>query len=108
MNLKHLLAGILFSAGLPLTAWAGPQPNPPPSGVVVHLFGQDSVMSNILPTSAATALGVPAGSTATATSGGAAAAEPTLGDIAHQMFVVGDPENPTKPAPGKTAQRLAN
>ncbi|OYV31524.1 MAG: hypothetical protein B7Z81_13635 [Acidocella sp. 20-61-6] len=96
----------MFSTGLGGAALAGPQPNPPPSGVVVHLFGQNSVMSNVLPTSAATALGVPAGTAGSST--GAPAAEPTLGDIAHQMFVVGDPAHPPKPAPGKTAQHLAN
>jgi hypothetical protein len=106
LTLKPLLAGLLLTAGFTGTALAGPQPNPPPSGVVVHLFGQNSVMSNVLPTSAATALGVPAGTTTS--SSGEPAAEPTLGDIAHQMFVVGDPEHPTKPAPGKTAPRPAN
>ncbi|MDR3520102.1 MAG: hypothetical protein P4L54_00655 [Acidocella sp.] len=103
MKLIPLLAGILMTTGFGAAALAGPQPNPPPSGVVVHLFGQDSVMSNVLPTTAATALGA-----TSSAAPGTPAAEPTLGDIAHQMFVVGDPEHPPKPAPGKTQLPPAN
>ncbi|MDE8348046.1 MAG: hypothetical protein POG74_00990 [Acidocella sp.] len=103
MKLTPLLAGILLTTGFAAAALAGPQPNPPPSGVVVHLFGADSVMSNVLPTSAATALGA-----TSSASPGTPAAEPTLGDIAHQMFVVGDPEHPPKPAPGKTQPAPTN
>jgi len=69
-----------------LTLLAGPaaarqDPEPPPSGIVVHLFGPGSVTSNILP---APAPGASA----------PAYVEPSGSDILHQMFVTGDPNQP--------------
>lgn len=77
---------------------ARPLPTPPPSGIVVHLFGPNSVTSNILPAgnaaaSPAGADGAPAGGSMATPGGGYA--EPSAGQIFHQMFVTGDPnENP--------------
>ena len=85
--------------------WAGAaqarlNPTPPPSGIVVHLFGQNSVASHILPTG---------GGKATP-DGGTANTAPSTQDILRQMFVTGDPNQ--KPgaalAKGKTAAPVAN
>jgi len=115
-------------------ATARQDPTPPPSGIVVHLFGQDSVMSNVLPTAPAGAqiaapagaqiaapegaqITAPAGAQGTTgqagtASGGVAAepayVEPTTGEILHQMFVTGDPDDPTQPSTGRTKQRLSD
>jgi hypothetical protein len=78
------------------TCWASfaaarPQPAPPPSGIVVHLFGPDSVASNFLPAdgSGNTAQGSKAeGAQA---GGGAQGTGPTMHGILHEMFVTGDP-----------------
>lgn len=78
-------------------AAARPLPEPPPSGIVVHLFGPGSITSNIVPQTA-----TPSG----ARLQGAAqtAPAPTTGAILHQMFVTGDPSLPpqAKRARGKT------
>jgi len=58
-------------------AQARQDPTPPPSGIVVHLFGPGSITSAVIPETASP--GVPA-------------AEPSTGDILHQMFVTGDPD----------------
>jgi len=87
-------------------------PAPKPSGIVVHLFGQDSIMSNVLPTAPASA-GNPASANTVGGASNMAASpqaasnyvEPTTGEILHQMFVTGDPNNPPKPAPGRVADR---
>jgi hypothetical protein len=81
-------------------------PAPPPSGVVIHLFGQNSIMSNVLPTEPATPDGAaPASAPARASSNDA---EPSAGYILHQMFVTGDPNDPPKPAPGRAAEHPAD
>ncbi len=81
-------------------------PNPPPSGIVVHLFGPGSVTSNILPEASPSP--APAGSPPQAGAPAAQPAsdgyvEPSLHDVLHQMFVTGDPD--AKPgaalAPGR-------
>ncbi len=81
-------------------AQARQNPTPPPSGIVVHLFGQNSVASHILP----------AGETKTTQGGDAANTAPSTQSILHQMFVTGDPNQ--KPgaafAKGKSATPLAN
>jgi hypothetical protein len=70
-------------------------PPPPPSGIVIHLWGPDSVTSHILPESGGGgASGANASTGAAATTGtnaGNNGYDPSWGDIAHQMFVVGDP-----------------
>ena len=117
---------MLFPALLALAgpAAARPNPEPPPSGIVVHLFGLGSITSNILPSlpgarprpsGAASAgmgmpgAGVPGGPEDATASAGSAAADPydpTMGQVLHQMFVVGDPDQ--KPgasiAPGRAAE----
>ena len=69
-------------------AQARQTPNPPPSGVVVHLFGPDSVASGILPSGAPAPA---AGGTPAPAGGGSGYVEPSTSDILHQMFVTGDP-----------------
>ncbi len=98
--MKILFAVMLVNlAALP--ALARQTPTPPPSGVVIHLFGPNSVTSQILPGAAASS---PGGTTQTGTAANAQAApEPTFGDVFHQMFVTGDPAQDSKPrfAPGR-------
>ncbi len=115
------LAAILI--GLAGPALARPNPQPPPSGIVVHLFGPGSITSNILPTARDFLPGGPAHGAnmagASAAAGGASIApggaatgntgaddDPTMGQVLHQMFVVGDPNQ--KPgaaiAPGRAAE----
>jgi hypothetical protein len=70
----------LFAAAA-LAAWAAPaiarqDPSPPPSGIVVHLFGPSGVTNKILP----------------AGTGSGTTAAPSTGAILHQMFVTGDPD----------------
>jgi len=76
-------------------AQARQNPEPPPSGIVVHLFGPGSVTSNILP-SAESVLAPPGAGEPAASPAGAAPAyvEPTAGEVLHQMFVTGDPNKP--------------
>ena len=104
---NRLITRTLAALALGLAAaptYAREAPNPPPSGIVIHLFGPNSVSSHFLPTgpeaqsgnAASTATerqstsGTPG---ATPANGQAAAPEsgPSWGDIAHQMFVTGDP-----------------
>jgi hypothetical protein len=102
----YVLAGLL-TTGVITTAEARQQPTPPSSGIVVHLFGPSSVMSNMLPTTArpdSAAAATPAG----AAPSNAGYAEPSMGDVMHQMFVTGDPNAPPKPSTGRTGQRLAD
>jgi hypothetical protein len=93
--LKTRILPIVIAA----TCWASfaearQQPAPPPSGIVVHLFGPDSVASNFLPTggSGNAAQGNKAeGTQAGASAGGAQSTGPTMHGILHEMFVTGDP-----------------
>jgi hypothetical protein len=91
LKLRYLV--IVLSA-FATPAWARIDPTPPPSGIVVHLFGPGGVMGNVLPTApdakpvpGAPAPGMPA----------AAYPEPSLGDVLHQMFVTGDPNQQVRP-----------
>jgi len=93
-------------AGLPMVAAARQQPAPAPSGIVVHLFGQDSVLSNVLPTAREGARGAAQAEPGAATPPPDVA--PSTGDILHQMFVTGDPNDPTQPSQGRVKQRLAD
>jgi hypothetical protein len=115
---RVLLAGFLaFGAS---AALAAPRTAaPPPSGVVVHLFGPQGVWADLAPvvggTPAAAAAPAPVGAPATVAPGTTVASaaapapvsgppapapaptaasypEPTLGAILHQMFVTGDPD----------------
>jgi hypothetical protein len=100
-------ATTLFASLAAAPAMARPQPNPPPSGIVVHLFGPGSLTGNILPgTPAAQATNAPdAGGTQ-----GAQAAAPAQsmdwGELGHELFVTGDPatEGPAVLAKGKSGQ----
>ena len=123
---------LALPAGLAL---ARPNPTPPPSGIVVHLFGPGSITSGVLPTfmgpagAPAAANRPPAGAAAVGngtetgaatqpaavpnttqaagqTAAAAAYPEPTMGQVLHQMFVVGDPTlTPAqKMAPGRAAE----
>jgi hypothetical protein len=65
-----------------LPALARPDPTPPPSGIVVHIFGPGSVTSNMLPTGGTSK--APPGSPTHYT-------EPSMHDILQKMFVTGDP-----------------
>jgi len=88
---------VLATAAGVAGAQARQTPTPPPSGIVVHLFGPESIMSNVLPTGVGSGGGTPASGAA---GGGAASAgagtlpyvEPSTHDILHEMFVTGDPD----------------
>ncbi len=107
MARKILVLATYLAAGLPFTALARPDPPPPPSGIVIHLFGQNSVMSNVLPT----APDAGRSDTATVSEGGApqpAYVEPSTGEILHEMFVTGDPNDPQQPSTGRSKNPLAH
>ncbi len=110
---------LLASAGI---AHATRNPTPPPSGIVVHLFGPHGVMTPILPGDdtrhgtpgqnggQAPAAGSATDSTAAATDSANSlqtSDDPSLHDILHQMFVTGDPNDPNKPATGRPGERQA-
>ncbi len=93
MKISIMTAILLIVAGT--SALAHQDPPPPPSGIVIHLFGPDSGSSHILPTAPAP----PAGGVAPASGAVRAPAaasenypEPSWGDVLHQMFVTGDPD----------------
>ncbi|WP_297492286.1 hypothetical protein [Acidocella sp.] len=80
------LAACMGATGLSPAA-ARPQPTPPPSGIVVHLFGPQSLSSQILPGGAAPdSSPEPSSGQSSSESSGE-----SWGAVAHQMFVVGDP-----------------
>jgi hypothetical protein len=97
----------LAAAAALLVVIAGPalarhDPVPPPSGIVVHLFGPDSITSRVLPNDlgfapapvASNGAGTPVqGAAVTGGSGAPASSypEPTMHQILHEMFVTGDP-----------------
>lgn len=106
MNLPRPLPGcalaLIFSAAFTGPAFArGEGQTPPPSGVVIHLFGPDSVTTHFLSPG-------PGGDTKPGTAGGAggASASPSWHDIMHQMFVTGDPaqEGPAALSKGKNGK----
>ena len=100
MKNSVLLSLALFGFGIG-AAQARNDPSPPPSGIVVHLFGPGSITSAILPERSAPAPApggsAPAGSAPAGSppAGSPPAAstyvEPSAGDILHQMFITGDP-----------------
>ncbi|HQT46473.1 MAG TPA: hypothetical protein PLY97_04545 [Acidocella sp.] len=91
-----IFVGAGLWAGL---AFAGPQPKPKPSGIVIHLFGKSSVFSNVLPTTKA--------APAPNKSGAPASASLSTSGILHQMFVTGDPDQQPGQSlsKGKTGQQ---
>jgi hypothetical protein len=106
---RFLTAAALFlgAAGI---AHASRNPTPPSSGIVVHLFGPNSIMSNITPdlpgeTAKPAAPVQPPGSTASSASSVETSDDPSWHDILHQMFIVGDPEHPNMPAGGRPTER---
>lgn len=91
---SRYMLGCVLALSLAAPAFARMEPTPPPSGIVVHLFGPDSVTSHILPGAKGSSGTDTATDGKTGTSGGEAATQapaPTVHDILHQMFVVGDP-----------------
>jgi hypothetical protein len=117
--LTRIIAAPALALGLGLTpAYARQPPPAPPSGIVIHLFGPNSVSSHFLSTgpaaapSGSTAAGAPAGGaspSATNGSGSTAAStesSPTWGDVVHTMFVTGNPaqEGPAALPKGKAGQ----
>ncbi len=113
MKFNRLMLVSALLCGISAGAHATRNPTPPPSGIVVHLFGPGSIMSNVVPDvggEAAKPATVesgsvqPGGAPVTAAAPQAAGAnEPTLGAVLHQMFVVGDPDHPNQPSMGRTA-----
>jgi hypothetical protein len=103
---------LLTSSGI---AQATRNPTPPPSGVVVHLFGPNSIMSDVAPVlpgesrAHATVSGAPGqpatGQNALPANGVETSDDPSWHDILHQMFIVGDPNDPNKPATGRPGER---
>jgi hypothetical protein len=98
--LRIVTAAVLL-AGTSGAAWARNDPTPPPSGIVIHVFGPDSLMSNVLPDNAAGGGGGAkpatggtsmAGGSVTGTAADQNYPEPTMNEVLHQMFVTGDPD----------------
>ncbi len=120
---RFLLTALLLCCAA-IAAQARSNPEPKPSGIVVHLFGPDSIMSHLVPgLPGETPSPAPAPAPAAASQPGAAQSQtqtitaaapaapapvnddtPSLGAVLHQMFVVGDPEHPSQPSPGRTAR----
>ncbi|WP_298215477.1 hypothetical protein [Acidocella sp.] len=96
---------IAFLASLAaFPALARPDPTPPPSGIVVHLFGPDAGVAKPSPSApSAPNAAAPQGPAASAPQASPATPEPSIGDILHEMFVTGDPAQEAKPrfAPGR-------
>ena len=121
MKISRLTFAAAMLCGIAGAANATRNPTPPPSGVVVHLFGPHSVMSNVMPDlpgaaaspaaaqpgNAAAAPKQNAGGQIAAASQPAATDDPSLHDVLHQMFVVGDPNHPIQPSQGRVAERPA-
>lgn len=78
LQLHVFCAAAIAFVTLGHAAEARPLPEPKPSGVVIHLFGPDSVMT---PAPAGGGAAKPAGP----------APDQNFGGILHQMFVTGDP-----------------
>lgn len=79
------LTALAAFTGIPPAA-ARPQPTPPPSGIVVHLFGPDSAKP------------AQAGAAPADSPGSSPSPSPSWGDIAHQMFVAGNPAQENRAA----------
>jgi hypothetical protein len=113
LNPNRLLTAVALFLAAAGIAHASRNPTPPTSGIVVHLFGPNSIMSNITPDlPGETAKPAAPRQTASSTTNSAGSAssmetsdEPSWHDVLHQMFVVGDPEHPNKPAGGRPAER---
>jgi hypothetical protein len=121
LNFSRLVFSAALLCGITRGAEARQDPTPKPSGVVVHLFGPDSIMSKITPdlpgetaqpATAQPGAGLPDGSEVSAASGSAASASqpdesesPSMSAVLHQMFVVGDPDHPNTPSVGRSADR---
>lgn len=134
MNFSRLVLSAALLCGIAGGAEARQDPAPKPSGIVVHLFGPDSIMSKITPdlpgetpqpataqtgTAQPTAgqpgagqLGGGEVTTASVTAANASQPDesdsPSLGAVLHQMFVVGDPGHPNTPSVGRIADRPPN
>jgi len=101
---------VLASAGI---AHATRNPNPPPSGIVVHLFGPNGILSDVTPhlpgeTPSPSAHAQTGATPPSGTDGAnsiATSDDPSWGSILHQMFVVGDPNHPNQPASGRPGER---
>ncbi|MDE8344762.1 MAG: hypothetical protein POH28_01110 [Acidocella sp.] len=81
LNLTITAACMLLLGATPAVARIDPPP--PPSGIIVHLFGPNSVASNILPQ--------PTAQKAAADTNAPPQATPDIHDVLHQMFITGDP-----------------
>jgi len=103
LNLRLLAVSWLMAVCFATAAQARLEPKPPPSGIVVHLFGPNSVMQSVAPALANAPDGTPP-----AAAPGGAQAEPSWGNVLHQMFVTGDPESPNQPARGKIGHQLSD
>jgi hypothetical protein len=115
-RITTVAALFLASAGI---AHATRNPTPPPSGVVIHLFGPNGILSNATshlpgespaPPAPGQNPGSPPGAASSASTAGSnnsmsTSDDPSWGSIFHQMFVVGDPSHPNQPAPGRPAER---
>jgi hypothetical protein len=100
-NLVAFSAVFWLAAG---AALAKPMPEPPPSGIVVHLFGPDSITSNILPQAAAPA---PAAQAANApVANGPTATAPAAAPAGTTQPVTSTASVPP-PGPGGTVQPAA-
>ena len=113
MNSKRLIAVaalLIASAG---TAHAYRNPEPPPSGTVIHLFGPNGIFSDLPGEGAKSSApgqstnGTSLGSAPGKTNSVETSDNPSWHDIAHQMFVTGDPNDPPKPASGRPGERTA-
>jgi len=121
LNFSRLFLSAALLCAIAGGAKARQDPTPKPSGVVVHLFGPDSIMSKITPDlpgetpepgGAEPATAQPGTGDVSAASGNAASASqpdasesPSMGAVLHQMFVVGDPDHPNTPSVGRSADR---
>jgi hypothetical protein len=95
----NLLSGVMLAAFWTLPAFAHQDPSPRPSGVVIHLFGPNSVTSGMLPTvSEPHATAQAGGGSKSAPAGDTGYVTPNMHDILHQMFITGDPNQ--KPGAG--------
>jgi hypothetical protein len=111
LNSKRLIAVVTLLIASAGTAHAYRNPEPPPSGVVVHLFGPNGIFSDLPGESAKPS--TPGQSTDATTPGSAPAAttgvetseDPSWHAILDQLFIVGDPNDPPKPASGRPGER---